>query len=142
LTYPPDEIPEATIAFARLLLEEDVWEKARDKGKVPKPKVETTESGLQVLDVLLESCAIRMRTYTCSIESDLAALSSGGLEKYDFMARVVRTGELRVLAVTRAILNKQRDELYAKLTVPAKGNKRKAENLSKGGKKSKSSGGK
>jgi SET domain-containing protein 6 len=67
LTYPPDEIPEAVIAFARLLIDEEAWEKARDKGKVPKPKIEQTASGVKVIEVLLESIRLRRKQYPQSL---------------------------------------------------------------------------
>jgi len=68
LTYPPDEIPEAIIGFARLLIEEEAWEKARDKGKVPKPKIERTAGGVKVIQLLLRCIEIRREAYTCSLK--------------------------------------------------------------------------
>jgi hypothetical protein len=68
LTYPPDEIPEAIIGFARLLIEQEAWEKARDKGKVPKPKIERTSGGINVIQVLLRCIEIRREAYTCSLK--------------------------------------------------------------------------
>ena len=68
LTYPPDEIPEAIIGFARLMIEEEAWEKARDKGKVPKPKIERTAGGVKVIQLLLRCIEIRREAYTCSLK--------------------------------------------------------------------------
>jgi hypothetical protein len=73
LTYPPDEIPEAIIGFARLLIEEEAWEKARDKGKVPKPKIERTVGGLKVIQVLLRCIEIRREAYTYSLKVRVGA---------------------------------------------------------------------
>ncbi|KAH8083611.1 hypothetical protein HD553DRAFT_312778 [Filobasidium floriforme] len=128
LTYPPDEIPEAVIGFARLLIDHEAWEKARDKDKVPKPKIEQTATGVKVIEVLLESIKLRRTQYFQSLSDDLAALSSHDKDSqglYSYMARVVRTGEARVLAVDETILMEQKSELEKKLATG--GGKRKAE---------------
>jgi hypothetical protein len=67
LTYPPDEIPEAVIGFARLLIDQEAWEKARDKDKVPKPKIELTATGVKVIEVLLKSIKLRRMQYPQSL---------------------------------------------------------------------------
>jgi hypothetical protein len=62
------------------------------------------------------------------LQDDLAALSSQDKDSqglYNYMARVVRTGEARVLAVDETILMEQKSELEKKLATG--GGKRKAE---------------
>jgi hypothetical protein len=160
LTYPPDEIPEAIIGFARLLIEEEAWERAQDKGKVPKPKIEQTANGVEVVRVLLRSIELRRSQYTCSFkvfrmrsgrnsaglmpftflsQDDLSILAEKGRDTmglYDYMARVVRTGEGRVLSVAENILSSQKADIQKALT--GSGGKRKAEGGSgQQGKKSK-----
>lgn len=61
------------------------------------------------------------------MQDDLAALSSQDKDSqglYNYMARVVRTGEARVLAVDETILMEQKSELEKKLATG--GGKRKA----------------
>ena len=74
LTYPPDEIPEAVIAFAKLLIDEETWEKARDKGKTPKPKIDQTLVGVKVIEVLLESIKLRRKAYGTSLQASQSGL--------------------------------------------------------------------
>lgn len=76
MTYPPDEIPEAVIGFARLLIDQEAWEKARDKDKVPKPKIEQTATGVKVIEVLLKSIKLRRMQYPQSLSVGLFMLFS------------------------------------------------------------------
>lgn len=58
------QLPESLIALARVLLSLDgEWEKARDKGKMPKPKIDD-----QVLSVTLQVLRSRLGEYPTTIE--------------------------------------------------------------------------
>jgi SET domain-containing protein 6 len=62
------EIPPALISFVRLLLlTPGDWEKAKEKQKLPKPKL-TEEDGLAVLDVIKQGLQRRLDEFPSSIE--------------------------------------------------------------------------
>ena len=69
LGYPPDALPPALIAFARLLnLSENDWEKTVEKGKVPKPKIDFETDGLEVVEILKAVMKMRLKEYRGSLE--------------------------------------------------------------------------
>ena len=55
-----DEMLEPIYSFIRLFVDQEAWEKARDKGKVPKAKIEATTTGLRVLHVFLKLSLIHI----------------------------------------------------------------------------------
>ena len=58
------EIPPVLIAFVRLLIiEAGEWEKARDKGKPPKPKVDEN-----ILSILQDVFRERLKLYPTDLE--------------------------------------------------------------------------
>ncbi|KAF9527317.1 hypothetical protein CPB83DRAFT_768637 [Crepidotus variabilis] len=79
------------IAFARLILHDDEWERAKAKGKPPKPKLE--EHTLRVLKEALER---RLQDYATTLEDDerLLTLDSPPRKR---SAIIVRIGEKRLL---------------------------------------------
>ncbi|KII92655.1 hypothetical protein PLICRDRAFT_103395 [Plicaturopsis crispa FD-325 SS-3] len=86
-------VPEASISLVRLLqLPEAEWEKARDKRKPPKPKVD-----IPVLSVLISALQKRSTEYPTSIEDDEALLSHPALTLNKRHAVIVRLGEKRLL---------------------------------------------
>ncbi|KIK69268.1 hypothetical protein GYMLUDRAFT_214349 [Collybiopsis luxurians FD-317 M1] len=95
------EIPESMISLTRLLhLSTDEWEKAREKGKPPKPKLDT-----QALDVLVTVLRKRLGQYPTSVEEDEDVLTRYQKEKVlvslnKYQATVVRLGEKRILRAT------------------------------------------
>jgi hypothetical protein len=63
------ELPLALIGFIRLLLLSDSgWVKAKDKGKVPKPKISYAEDGAAVVDVLNAVLNKRLSSYGGTLE--------------------------------------------------------------------------
>jgi len=89
------ELPESLISLLRLLLSpDDEWEKARDKGKPPKPKIDG-----RVLTLILSVLRRRLEEYPTSLEFD-AALLSESLPLNKRHAVIVRLGEKRILRGT------------------------------------------
>jgi len=116
------QLPEALISLARLLLSLDgEWEKARDKGKIPKPKID-----VQVLSVILQTLRKRLRQYPTTIEYDTAILNES-LPLNKRHAVIVRLGEKRILNSTIGKL--QAMEEASRSDVNNKRNKRKGGEL-------------
>ncbi|KAH7912417.1 hypothetical protein BJ138DRAFT_1083668 [Hygrophoropsis aurantiaca] len=87
-------VPEALPSLVRLLLlTETDWEKARDKGKPPKGKVDS-----QVISLLLQVLSQRLNEYPTSIEVDEELLRDGKLTLNKRHAVIVRLGEKKILA--------------------------------------------
>ncbi|KAE9389886.1 SET domain-containing protein, partial [Gymnopus androsaceus JB14] len=91
------ECPEEMISLIRLLyLSPDEWEKARGKGKPPKPKLD-----LQVLDLLVIILQKRLAQYPLTIKDDEEILENQALLPLNkYQATVVRLGEKRILDAT------------------------------------------
>ena len=68
------ELPESLISLLRLLLSpDDEWEKARDKGKPPKPKIDE-----RVLTLILSVLRRRLEEYPTSLEVGYLSPSASG----------------------------------------------------------------
>ena len=71
-----DEIPPPLVSFARLLLlSPEDWERAREKQKLPKPKL-TEEDGSAVLNVINQGLRQRLEEFPSTIEVFTAGLRS------------------------------------------------------------------
>ncbi|KAF9067729.1 hypothetical protein BDP27DRAFT_1225377 [Rhodocollybia butyracea] len=91
-----NEIPQVMISFIRLLyLPADEWEKVREKGKPPRPKLNS-----QVLDLLISVLKNCLARYPSTIEHDEEILKSQNLALAKFHATVVRLGERRIVTTT------------------------------------------
>ena len=57
------EIPVALLAFARLIRSQAEWERAKSKGKLPKPKAD-----VDTLRVIQEALGRRLKVYPTTLE--------------------------------------------------------------------------
>ncbi|KAI5116691.1 hypothetical protein M0805_002853 [Coniferiporia weirii] len=99
-------LPDSLVSFLKLLLcPEPDWEKARDKGKPPKPKLEA-----QVVPLVLALLQRRMEKYPTTLEHDEALLGSSSemLSNNERNALFVRMGEKRILKSSLARIERLR----------------------------------
>ncbi|KAJ3762252.1 hypothetical protein EV360DRAFT_79480 [Lentinula raphanica] len=91
------DVPEAMISLTRLLyLSSSDWEKAREKGKPPKPRLDLQTSNL--LGLVLQK---RIAQYPSTIEEDKKLLKDEpGMPWNKYQALIVRLGEKRILNST------------------------------------------
>lgn len=90
-------IPSPLISFIRLLLlSQKDWEIAKEKQKLPKPKL-NEEDGSIVLDVISQGLQQRLDEFPSPIEADWELLSKPDLPLRKRNATVVRAGEKRIL---------------------------------------------
>ncbi|KAJ3982773.1 hypothetical protein F5890DRAFT_1527670 [Lentinula detonsa] len=91
------EIPEAMISLTRLLyLSSDEWEKARDKEKPPKPRLDSQASGL--ISLVLQK---RIAHYPSTMKEDEEMFENeAGMPLNKYQALIVRLGEKRILNST------------------------------------------
>ncbi|KAL7420280.1 Ribosomal lysine N-methyltransferase 4 [Cryptotrichosporon argae] len=93
------ELDPALVSFARLLTNDADWERARHKGKTPKPVLDEPAAA-----VLARAVADREAGYAMSLEDDLAAILDPAARLNARNAAVVRLGERRILrAAARAL---------------------------------------
>ncbi|KAF9653963.1 SET domain-containing protein [Thelephora ganbajun] len=91
------EISPPLISFARLLLlSPKDWERAREKPKLPKPKL-SEEDGPAVLDVISQGLQRMLDEFPSPIETDWELLSKPDLPLRKRNAIIVRAGEKRIL---------------------------------------------
>lgn len=91
------DLPDELLGFARLFLEDEAWERARTKGKMPKPT--PTADSLAVIDHAL---AARLALYAePGLEGDVAAMQSTTPGSNAYNAAVVRLGEKRCLLLAQ-----------------------------------------
>ena len=70
LEYPHNELPLALIGFIRLLLLSDSgWTKAKDKGRLPKPKVDFEDDGAAVVSMVKTVLNKRLGVYAGTLEA-------------------------------------------------------------------------
>ncbi|KAF8967820.1 hypothetical protein BDZ97DRAFT_1801404, partial [Flammula alnicola] len=92
------DIPPALLAFTRLLRSDDEWDRAKSKGKLPKPKADA-----DTLWIVQEALKRRLAAYPTTLEEDTElAKSIDALSLNQRHALVVRMGEKRVLEMFRA----------------------------------------
>ncbi|KAJ4483947.1 hypothetical protein J3R30DRAFT_3284112 [Lentinula aciculospora] len=91
------EVPEAIASLTRLLcLSSDEWEKARGKGKPPKPKLDSP-----VLDLIIIALQKRIAQYSSTMKEDEQILETKeGMSFNKYQAVIVRLGEKRILHTT------------------------------------------
>lgn len=105
-------IPEEVLVATRLLLlDEEAFEKARAKSKMPSPRIEARERAgakeLGVAEVLLKATELRMAEYATSIAQDEQRLygeAAAPMKQSIRSAVVVRLGEKRILADNARVL--------------------------------------
>ena len=112
------ELPEDLCAFAQLLTDDSAWERARDKGRMPK-----AVAGEAALRVLHAALGARLAVYPTTLAEDTAR-DMVGMSMNARHALVVRMGEKRVLEAHRA-----------RVAALLGGGKRKAEEQAGGGKR-------
>ncbi|ODN80552.1 hypothetical protein, variant 1 [Cryptococcus amylolentus CBS 6039] len=114
-----EEIDDGLISFARLLSNDEDWEKAQKKSKPPKPTVDG-----DVAAIIIKAIEQRESTYEGAIEDDIAtlkastqwsAINSPDALKSDEtpvsqqrkeMAAVVKLGERRILKIASHVIKK------------------------------------
>ncbi|KAH7876558.1 SET domain-containing protein [Lentinula edodes] len=91
------EVPEAMVSLTRLLyLSSDEWEKAQEKSKPPKPKLDS-----QALNLILVVLQKRIAQYPSTMKDDEEILKQEpGMPLNKYQAIFVRLGEKRILENT------------------------------------------
>jgi SET domain-containing protein 6 len=99
------DIPDTMISLIKLvLLSPGEWEKARNKGKPPKPKVD-----IEVLGIIVKILTQRLKEYHTTLQHDEELLASGSssLSVNHKNAINVRIGEKRILSTILDIKSKE-----------------------------------
>lgn len=108
------EVPEELVSFVRLLLfPQDEWEKIRNKGKLPKPKVD-----IALLFIIADVLRRRAQDYPTSLEDDELLLAPGKVEELSLNgknAAIVRLGEKRILRGTLQQVQSMEEKLRASM---------------------------
>ncbi|KIM45375.1 hypothetical protein M413DRAFT_442044 [Hebeloma cylindrosporum] len=88
------ELPPALLSFTQLIQSEAEWERAKSKGKLPKPK-----ANIDTLKIIQEALARRSKAYPTTLEEDtqLESTSLNSLSLNRRHALVVRIGEKKIL---------------------------------------------
>ncbi|KAJ8454630.1 hypothetical protein ONZ45_g19229 [Pleurotus djamor] len=127
LELPASSLPEEVVSLVRLLVDDAEWEKAQEKEKPPKVKLD-----IDILAIILEALQRRLSQYDGTKEEDEKILASqSGLPLNKKHAVIVRLGEKRILSFMRDLTQQALEALTPKET--ASGSSRSAGVKRKGG---------